>query len=207
MDVQVFPPSLPVIIMSWFLNRTQKRWLRTMMQLPAQPLTLFSSLHVPLSIRLSCLLFFCSFSKPLPPATFILQSCHFSVSSISFISFASFMSFFSLCFCLFLFVLQSNCQLLPLSLAFIFHSSPSSALWFFSIDFYNLLVFHSHSLPGPFIALINFGAYEMMLLSSSSNFLTLSLFPPVPVPPAGGRGGSVSDGKKNEEEGWVKALQ
>lgn len=129
MDVKVFPPSLSVIIMSWFLNKTLKRWFQALMQLSAQPLTLFSSLHVPLSIRLSCLRFFCSFSKPLPPATFILQSCHFRVSSISFISFASFMSFFYLSFCLFLFVLQSNCQVLP-SLSFIFHSSPSSALWF-----------------------------------------------------------------------------
>lgn len=197
MDMKVFPPSLSVIIMSRFLNKTLKRLLRTMMQLSAQPLTLFSSLHVPLSIRLSCLLFFCSFSKPPPPATFILQICHFCVSSTSFISFASFMSFF----CLFPFVPQSNCQVL-LSLSSIFHFSfhphlPLPSVFY--IDFHSLHV--SLSLSGPFIALINFSAYEMMLLPSSSNFLTLSLFPPVPVPPAGGRGGSVLDGKKNEEEG------
>ncbi len=203
MDMKVFPPSLSVIIMYRFLNKTLKRLLRTMMQLSAQHLTLFSSLHVPLSIRLSCLLFFCSFSKPPPPATFILQICHFCVSSTSFISFASFMSFFCLSFCLFLFVPQSNCQVLP-SPSSIFHFSfhphlplPSG----FYIDFHSLLVFHLLSLSGPFIALINSSAYEMMLLSSSSNFLTLSLFPPIPVFPVGGRGGSVLDGKKNEKEG------
>lgn len=85
------------------------------MQLSAQPLTLSVSLHVPLSFRLFCLLSFCSFSKPLPPTTFILQSCHFCVSSISFISFASFMSFLYLSFCLFLFVLPFNCQVPPLN--------------------------------------------------------------------------------------------
>lgn len=147
MDMKVFPPSLPVIIMSWFLNKTPKRLLRTMMQLSAQPLTLFSSLHVPLSIRLSCLLFFCSFSKPPPPATFILQICHFCVSSTSFISFASFMSFFCLSFCLSVFVPQSNCQVLP-SLSSIFHFSFHAHLPLpsgFYIDFHSLLVFHSLS--------------------------------------------------------------
>lgn len=118
-DVKVFPASLSVMIMPWFLNKTLKKLLWTMMQLSAQPLTLFSFLHVPLSIRLSCLLSFCSFSKPLPPATFIPQSCHFCVSSISFISFASFMSFVYLSLCLFLFPLQSNCQVhTPLCILF-----------------------------------------------------------------------------------------
>lgn len=171
-----------------------------MMQLSAQPLALFSSLRVPRSVRLSCLLFYCSLSEPLPPATFILQSCHFCVSSISFISFASFMSIFHLSLCLFLFVLQSNCQVLP-SLPFIFHSSPSSTLWFLHRFLQLTCLSFTLTLTLPFIALINFSAYEMMLLSLSSNFLTLSLFPPVSVPPAGGRGGSVLDGKKNEEEG------
>lgn len=171
-----------------------------MMQLSAQPLTLYSSLHVPFSSHLSCLLYFRLFSQPLPHATFILQSCHFCISPISFISFASIMSSLYLSFCLFLFVLQSNCQDLP-SVCCIFLSSPSSALCFFHIDFLTSLVFHSLSLSGPFIALINLSAYEMMLLYSSSDFLTLSLFPPVSIPPAGGRGGSVLDGKKNKEEG------
>ena len=139
----------------------------------------------------------------LPPATFILQSCHFSVSSISFISFASVMSSLYLSFCLFLFVLQSNCQgSLPLYLLFFIPLLPLPSG--FCIDFSQLTCL---SLSSPFIALINFSAYEMMLLSSSSNFLTLSLSRPVSVRPAGGRGGSVLDGKKNEEEGWVKALQ
>lgn len=90
-------------------------------------------------------------------------------------------------------------------------SSPLHLLFFtphlllpsgFYIDFLPLTCLSlTLSLSGPSFALINFGAYEMMLFSSSSNFLTLSLFPPVCVSPAGGRGGSMLDRKKSEEEG------
>lgn len=87
-------------------------------------LALFSSFHVSLSICLSCLFSFCFLSELLPPATFILQSCHFCVLSISFISFARVMSSLHLSFCLFLFVLQSKCQVLPLYLLLFIPHSP-----------------------------------------------------------------------------------
>lgn len=110
-----------------------------MMQLSAQSLTLPSSLRVPLSIHVCCLFPFCSFAKSLPSATFIPQSCHFCASSISFISFASFMSFLYPSFCLFLFVLQFNCQAFPLSrLFFIPHLPLPSG---FYIDFSQLTCF------------------------------------------------------------------
>lgn len=171
-----------------------------MTQLSAQSLTLHSSLCVPLSIRLSCLFCCCSFTKSLPPATYIPQSCHFCASSISFISFASFMSFLYPSFCLFLFVLQFNCQALPLNRLFFIPQLPLPS-GFLHRFFPARLFFHSLSLSGLFIALINFSAYEMMLRSTSSNFLTLSLFAPVSVPPAGGRGGTALGGKENEEKG------
>lgn len=76
-----------------------------------------------------------SYSSAHPPSLYLLphssiQLSLLRLSSISFISFASFMPFSNLSFCLFLFVLQSNCQALP-SPSFIFHSSPRSALCFF----------------------------------------------------------------------------
>lgn len=112
----------------------------------------------------------------------LLALCHFSISAS-----VSFYLFYSL-LCLLYFIPH-----LPLPSVFF-------CVFFLNIDFHCLLVCNSLSLSGAFVA-PNFSAYELMLLSSSSNFLTPNLFPSVPVPPAGGIGGIVLDGKKNEEEG------
>lgn len=97
------------------------------------------------SFCLFCLLSSCSFSKLLPPASFILQSCHFSVLSRSFISFASFTSFLYLLLCLSLFVLHSNFHVFPFSIfSFSFISFHCSQL--FTYIFHNILDFHPLSL-------------------------------------------------------------
>ena len=136
-------------------------------------------------------------------------SCHIHPSKLSLLYFVPI--FYLICsfYALILPLILSlpTCSLVQLltssSQSVISHSSPSFALWFLQRFFTTYLSFVHFALSIIFIALINFGAQEtmLMILSSSSHFPTLSLFPPVSVPPAGAGGGSVSDGKKNEEEG------
>lgn len=182
------------------------------MQLSAQPLALLSSLRL-----------FLFYPSILPPTLLLIlqasTSCHIHPSSCHFCVSRPYLLSHLLALCpspispsvSFYLFFSPTVRLSPLHLLFFIPhlALPSVFLGFFflNIDFRSFRVFHSLSLSGPVIAPIYFGAYEMMLPSSSSNFLTLSLFPPVPVPPAGGRGGSVLDGKKNKEERWVKALQ
>lgn len=127
---------------------------------------------------LSLLLFLTTYASTLP-ATLILQSCHPCVSYISVISFAIIMSVLYRFYCLFPFLLHSNCQGLSFKnffshLPFGFHIDSFS--FFFTA--YSSFI-HSHS------RLLHF-----------SDYLGFSF-----VSPAAGSRDSVLDGKKKEDEG------
>lgn len=136
------------------------------MQLSAQSLALPSSISMAFFLSVYPVSSLSAFTKPAPPATLILQSCCFCVSYISFITFATFMCFLSLYF-LFLYVLQSTCQVLHLSLFFIHHLCLPSG-------FHSLVAFLS--LSGPFYC-NQFQCLQYKIIYSSSSISWLFLFP------------------------------
>ena len=171
-----------------------------MIQLSAQPLTLSPFLHVPFSIIYSG-------SSPSAHSLSLYLPPHSSFKAVTSV-FHPYLLYhllalcpFSICLSVFFYLFSSPTAKLSLSIIY-FSALTFPCPLFFYIDFFHrLLVFHSHSHSGLFIAPINFSAYELRLLSSSFNFPTLSLFPSVSVRSTGGRADSVLDGKKNAEEG------